>query len=53
MVVICKPGYCNDREILNPCSEACECAYVREIVQIVRKWPKDEYRPAKVSQGGY
>ena len=45
------PGYCGDREILNPCSEECECAYVREIIQIVRKWPKDEYQPSAAAQG--
>ena len=45
------PGYCNDREILNPCGEACECAYVREIIQIVRRWPKDEFQPSAAAQG--
>ena len=41
------PGYCNDREALNVCGAECECAYVREIMQIVREWPKGESRPAR------
>lgn len=45
------PGYCGDREIFNPCGEECECAYVREIIQIVRKWPKDECQPSAAAQG--
>ena len=46
------PGYCGDRELLEPCIEECECAYVREIMQIVREWPKSECQSAKVAQGG-
>ncbi len=46
------PGYCNDREALDVCGAECECAYVREIMQIVREWPKGDCRPAKVAQGG-
>ncbi len=34
------PGYCTDREIFDACGQECECAYVREIIQIVRNWPK-------------
>jgi hypothetical protein len=34
------PGYCLHREELQPCPAECECAYVREIVQIIKKWPK-------------
>ena len=45
------PGYCGDRDILDPCAQECECAYVREIVQIVRNWPKDECQPSKIAQG--
>ena len=45
-------GYCGDRDALGPCDAECECAYVREIMQIVREWPKGECRPAKVAQGG-
>ena len=45
------PGYCEDKDILDPCAQECECAYVREIVQIVRNWPKDECQPTKIAQG--
>jgi len=33
-------GYCLSRSELRPCPAQCECAYVREILQIVRNWPK-------------
>jgi len=46
------PGYCNDRDMLDACAAECECAYVREIAQIIRQWPKVESQPAKVAQGG-
>ena len=45
------PGYCGDKDILDPCAQECECTYVREIVQIVRNWPKDECQPSKIAQG--
>ncbi len=34
------PGYCTHRGELRPCLAHCECAYVREILQIVRNWKK-------------
>ena len=43
------PGYCCDRDAFGPCTQECECAYVREIIQIVRKWPKDECTPEKIA----
>ena len=45
------PGHCLHDNNLQPCQASCECAYVREILQIVRNWPKDEDRPAKIAQG--
>lgn len=33
------PGYCLKHSRLSPCPVKCECAYVREILQIVRYWP--------------
>ncbi len=45
------PGYCLHDDILQPCTAHCECAYVREILQIVRSWPKNESCPAKISRG--
>lgn len=34
------PQYCVDKCKLNPCPAKCECAYVREIIQIIRNWTK-------------
>ncbi len=45
------PGYCLHKDILQPCQAQCECAYVREIMEIVRDWPKEECQPAKVAHG--
>ena len=36
------PEYCLHQNNLNPCPEKCECAYVRDVLQIVRRWPKDD-----------
>jgi hypothetical protein len=33
-------GYCIHRGELQPCPAECECAFVREIMQVVRRWPK-------------
>ncbi len=45
------PGFCLHHEILEACEEQCECAYVREILQILRNWPKEAYQLAKTAQG--
>lgn len=34
------PEYCLHASELGACLAECECAYVREILQIVRAWPK-------------
>ena len=34
------PEYCLNRDDLGPCLARCECAFVREIIQLVRSWPK-------------
>lgn len=34
-------GYCLKRDELRACSALCECAFVREIIQIIRNWPKN------------
>ena len=36
------PEYCLHQTNLDPCREKCECTYVREILQKVRHWPKDD-----------
>ena len=33
-------GYCLDINALSTCSAKCKYAYVRDIIQIIRKWPK-------------
>lgn len=34
------PDFCVHRNELSPCPAACECAFVREVLQVVRQWPK-------------
>jgi hypothetical protein len=34
------PGYCLDRNQLERCNELCECAYVRDIIQVIKGYPK-------------
>lgn len=34
------PGYCLDKCQVDPCLAECECAYVREVLQIIKNWPK-------------
>jgi len=36
------PEYCLYEDELRPCPAECECAYVREIIQVVKNWPKAE-----------
>ena len=35
------PGYCLHHDEQRRCSAHCECAYVREIIQIINDWPKN------------
>ena len=34
------PSYCLHQEELRPCPAECECAYVREIIQVIKNWTK-------------
>jgi hypothetical protein len=34
------PTYCLYRRELRPCAVECECAFVREIIQLIKGWPK-------------
>ena len=34
------PGHCLHQDDLQPCPAACECAFIREILQIIKNWPK-------------
>ena len=38
-------GYCLHEDALNPCPAQCECAYVREIIQLIKHWPKESEGP--------
>lgn len=45
------PGYCLRRSELEPCPAECECAWVRGLLQVIRRWPKSETMP-RVENGG-
>jgi len=34
------PGYCQHSDNLKVCPVKCECSFVREVMQIVIRWPK-------------
>jgi hypothetical protein len=34
-------GYCLDMTELKACNSQCKYAYVRDIIQVIRKWPKE------------
>jgi hypothetical protein len=34
------PGLCLRSRELEPCPADCECAWVREVLQVIRNWPK-------------
>ena len=36
------PGYCQDKTDFSPCPNKCSCAFVRETLHIIEKWPKTE-----------
>jgi hypothetical protein len=46
-------GLCKDSVALETCDQKCECAYIREILQIIRTWPKADRLLKKVSSDRY
>lgn len=38
------PGYCLRMNELRPCPVHCECAFVREVLQTLKNWPKGRRR---------
>ena len=36
------PGYCLLKPELSACPQKCECAWVREVIQIINNWPKQK-----------
>ena len=47
----CCPGHCLHQKDLRPCPLECECGYVREILDIVRNWPKQQ-KPVEEQAAG-
>jgi hypothetical protein len=47
------PSYCLYQDQLDICYTRCECAYVRNIIAIIKKWPKFEGQKklGKVNEG--
>lgn len=40
-------GHCLRQDDLEPCDTQCECAYVREIIQIISNWPAAQDQTAR------
>lgn len=40
------PGYCKNPHSLDSCTNKCECAYVRDVLQTVKNWPKEQTKKA-------
>lgn len=38
-------GYCLYKDNMDRCPAKCECAYIREIIQIIKHWPKRNDSP--------
>lgn len=34
------PGYCQNKTDFSPCPEKCSCAFVRDTMQAIKRWPK-------------
>lgn len=32
------PGRCLNKNILSPCSRECKCAFISEIIQVIKNW---------------
>jgi len=39
------PGHCLHRDELRPCPARCECAFVREVLQVIAAYPKRGFAP--------
>jgi hypothetical protein len=37
------PEFCLHKSELRSCPTKCECAYVREIIQVIKDWPKKKH----------
>ena len=45
------PGYCLRQSELEACTAPCECRSVRDVLQVLRVWPKHPHRPGGDTQG--
>lgn len=45
------PGHCLHQKNLRPCPLSCECSYVREVLQIVKNWPKQNVAAGEKAAG--
>ena len=46
------PGLCLRSGELAPCPADCECAWVREVMQVIRNWPSDWQQQTAAASGG-
>jgi hypothetical protein len=46
------PGYCLHEEELRACLAYCECAFVREIMQTILRWPKQHDKDEAIRSCG-
>ncbi|MCU0560664.1 MAG: hypothetical protein MUD16_10805 [Desulfobacterales bacterium] len=46
------PGHCLRCTELSPCPAACECAWVREVLQRIRQWPRPSSQHSCAGAGG-
>jgi hypothetical protein len=37
------PGHCLHQSDLSSCPTRCECSFIREILQVVKNWPKENF----------
>lgn len=45
------PGYCLNERELKPCPAQCACAFVREILQEIKRYPKKRRAPRPPRRG--
>lgn len=41
------PGYCIRGYELRSCPAKCDCAFAREVIQIIKAWPKIDWYPTR------
>lgn len=46
------PGHCLRCTELSPCPAKCECAWVREVLQLIRAWPASKQKQRRAGSSG-